>query len=1534
MAGKGRLSAVAAEAETSGSRACADCSAPNSDLGVITDASWGGLISGNCGAGGKWYARFTGEAGHVYHWDLCPNAPGNGSASQDVDIKICDVNCTILAGVDGSENCSPVTWVPNDFQWPCVAAGNYFVVIAPYRSYDRPSCGGTAATTFTLNYYKGLPCDVTCPSGALVEPEPCGQDTNGGCYSDPPVYTDVSCGQTYCGTTWAANGAYDTDWYRITTTEPTKITWTVTSEFLSANGLFSGDCSMLWLEASAQGGACQPVSMVRFLPAGTYILFIAPGYVSDGVLFDGYPCGQHNHYVFTVSCEPPQGYCETGNDCDQYISRVQLGTIDNSSDCNDDQGYTGYSDFTALSTDIPVGSTPRLLIVTDSRPNEWEFDFCAAWVDWDNSESFEGGEAIRMSASPGGGPFAGYVTVPTGTALGGHRLRIRLNPDFMPDACGYTDYGEVEDYTINVIEAPATGACCSGFDCTPEMSREDCLAQGSMFQGGGSTCSPLSACVGACCLPDGSCMDVPGAAQCAGAFVPGVTCATSACPPLNDECETAMAVGDVVNLPFDTTHATTSGIGGVDFPNFDIFYCYTAWTTGRVVFDTCGTTFDTGMAIWDGCACPPTNLLAFNDDAGPACGGPTASIGMNCVAGHRYLVQVGGFALGRGVGDLTISPVTPCTISCTPNEGEPPCGPGYVDTYNGGCDSTPHVFQPIVCGQTICGQSGTYVTNWSHADSDWFELVTTEPKTLTVSIVAEFPVLLYVRGAAGGCPGTWIEYVHPPRCTPASATTPCLEPGTYWIKVVPLEAGGVPCGAKYQLTMNCAPCVGACCRGTACTQEVREACVSGGGCWHQDTPCTPSPCTGVDFVVAGPYPYSTLGNTCGAGNNCPLRASEEQIYEVHIPSAGMWAFALQGTTWTPSLYLGNCPCLGDIASSNGSIQANLGAGVYYLTIEGFGSTDCGSYGLRIAPCSFECPPAGIPENEPPCGPDYGDGYNGGCSWTPPHFERIGCGATICGKSGTYLYGTDYLRDTDWFEYVAKDTRIYTWTVRADFPVLIFVFDGTYGCDQAAQIGLAYGPACIDASVTTAMLPAGTYWFVVTPNTFNDIPCESDYVATLTCQEVPGACCLADGCLNDQTRSACEQAGGHWLGVGSQCSSNDCNSNGIPDECDLSFHPEWDCNHNQVIDSCDIASGTSQDCNHNGVPDECESWGTGPNVFQWDDGVSENNLGISDGAEICWIHSFVAAHPATIQAILTDFGTPAFPGTSGVHPGDTFRVYVWGDPTDDGDPTDAVLLAQATGTAAAGSIDTDVLQSVPIAANIPAGSFFVGASIVHAAGFYPAPMDETTPQHHAWGAYTLLPPFNPSNLPGMNLASLDALGFPANWMLRVQLSYDVPPNDCNTNGIPDACDIAADTSRDCNSNGVPDECDIARGTSQDINSNGIPDECESGACCFADGHCEVKMAAACAMAGGVYRGNLTACAPNPCPQPGCTGDTNCDAVVSFADIDPFVEALYGESAWNQAHPNCPWRTADCNHDGRVTFADIDPFVALLGTTCPP
>ena len=60
----------------------------------------------------------------------------------------------------------------------------------------------------------------------------------------------------------------------------------------------------------------------------------------------------------------------------------------------------------------------------------------------------------------------------------------------------------------------------------------------------------------------------------------------------------------------------------------------------------------------------------------------------------------------------------------------------------------------------------------------------------------------------------------------------------------------------------------------------------------------------------------------------------------------------------------------------------------------------------------------------------------------------------------------------------------------------------------------------------------------------------------------------------------------------------------------------------------------------------------------------------------------------------------------------------------------------------------------------------------------------------------------------------------------------------------------------------------------------------------------------------------------------TGDLNCDGMITYADINPFVQILSNFGGWQAAHPGCPWQNGDCNQDGMITYADINPFVAIL------
>jgi hypothetical protein len=329
------------------------------------------------------------------------------------------------------------------------------------------------------------------------------------------------------------------------------------------------------------------------------------------------------------------------------------------------------------------------------------------------------------------------------------------------------------------------------------------------------------------------------------------------------------------------------------------------------------------------------------------------------------------------------------------------------------------------------------------------------------------------------------------------------------------------------------------------------------------------------------------------------------------------------------------------------------------------------------------------------------------------------------------------------------------------------------------------------------------------------------------------------CDNDGTTDLCEIAHCEGIPWCSDCNSNyvpdacdiadgtssDCNMNGVPDECDLGAGRSEDCNGNGILDECDIANcppGESWccDCQPNGIPDGCELYAaTERYELLWDDGSSENSLGLTCDCEMCWLAHFTTASPGIVQGIKTCFGTPHYPGSSGVSAGQNVRVYVWSDPNDDGDPADAVFLSEATGVANGGSIDTDVFQTIAISQPVN-GSFFVGASVFTLAGGYPAPMDENGPQHNqAWVAFNSIP-FDPTNI-GSYLYNMTDIGYMCNWLLRAEVSCSPPANDCNLNQIPDECDIGVQWGGYCTGQGgcFPTPCE------SDWNHNGIPDSCE-------------------------------------------------------------------------------------------------------------
>ncbi|AZJ33964.1 T9SS C-terminal target domain-containing protein [Tenacibaculum mesophilum] len=146
-------------------------------------------------------------------------------------------------------------------------------------------------------------------------------------------------------------------------------------------------------------------------------------------------------------------YCTSkGNSVsDEYIGRVQLGSIDNSSG-----GGNGYSDHTGISTDLEKGKSNTITITPTWTGTKYDEGY-GVWIDYNQDGDFsDAGETVWTKAKSKDTPVSTSFTVPSSAMDGTTRMRIVMKYNATPTACEASfSYGEVEDYTVNITAAVA-----------------------------------------------------------------------------------------------------------------------------------------------------------------------------------------------------------------------------------------------------------------------------------------------------------------------------------------------------------------------------------------------------------------------------------------------------------------------------------------------------------------------------------------------------------------------------------------------------------------------------------------------------------------------------------------------------------------------------------------------------------------------------------------------------------------------------------------------------------------------------------------------------------------------------------------------------------------------------------------------------------------------------------------------------------------------------------------------------------------------
>jgi PKD repeat protein len=143
----------------------------------------------------------------------------------------------------------------------------------------------------------------------------------------------------------------------------------------------------------------------------------------------------------TVTDQPIYCSSQGNTQVDEYIGRVQVADLDNSS------GPSPYTDFTGLTANMTAGSTVNVTL-TPVYTGTIYTEYWTIWIDYNYDGDFEDAGESVFSGS-GTTPISGSFTVPGGLDVV-TRMRVSMKYGSYSTPCEAFTYGEVEDYTANI----------------------------------------------------------------------------------------------------------------------------------------------------------------------------------------------------------------------------------------------------------------------------------------------------------------------------------------------------------------------------------------------------------------------------------------------------------------------------------------------------------------------------------------------------------------------------------------------------------------------------------------------------------------------------------------------------------------------------------------------------------------------------------------------------------------------------------------------------------------------------------------------------------------------------------------------------------------------------------------------------------------------------------------------------------------------------------------------------------------------------
>ncbi|RBW58201.1 hypothetical protein DS884_10095 [Tenacibaculum sp. E3R01] len=155
--------------------------------------------------------------------------------------------------------------------------------------------------------------------------------------------------------------------------------------------------------------------------------------------------------IFTITVGKNKSYCESKGNRIKYewIDLVSFGDLTNTTGANG-----GYADFTNQVATITAGSTNDLTISAAFSGSSYK-EYFSVWIDYNQNGSFEDNERVVNTSTTSNTNIVTGIKVPGDVKLGSTRMRVSMKYKYTQTPCESFDDGEVEDYTVNIVQTSA-----------------------------------------------------------------------------------------------------------------------------------------------------------------------------------------------------------------------------------------------------------------------------------------------------------------------------------------------------------------------------------------------------------------------------------------------------------------------------------------------------------------------------------------------------------------------------------------------------------------------------------------------------------------------------------------------------------------------------------------------------------------------------------------------------------------------------------------------------------------------------------------------------------------------------------------------------------------------------------------------------------------------------------------------------------------------------------------------------------------------